>query len=186
MSKIFLAILFLLASVLPVRAVEIGGADLPETMAAGDSSLLLNGAGLRKKTIFRVKVYAGGLYLLRRSSDPAGIINADVPMAVKMVFIYKEVSPKKLINAWNEGFAASGYSTSAAAGIKQFNSFFTEEARRKDIYDLIYLPGAGVTVSRNGAVLGTIAGMEFKKALFSIWLGEKPADSGLKESMLGK
>ena len=29
-------------------------------------------------------------------------------------------------------------------------------------------------------------GLEFKKALFSIWLGNVPADANLKEGMLGK
>ena len=185
MWKTVLAALFLFAAVIPARALEIGGANLPDKISAGDFPLLLNGAGIRKKTFLRIKVYAGGLYLLRRSSDPVQIIKADSPMAVKMVFIYNGVSPKKLINAWNEGFAASGRSVSSAAAIKQFNSFFTEEAGRGDIYDLVYLPGVGVTVSRNGVVKGTVAGLDFKKALFSIWLGEKPADSGLKKSMLG-
>jgi hypothetical protein len=33
---------------------------------------------------------------------------------------------------------------------------------------------------------GTIKGLDFKKAVFSIWLGEKPADSKLKKKMLGE
>ncbi len=185
MWKIVLAASLLFGSVISARALEIGGVKVSEVMPAGDSSLLLNGAGIRKKTFLRIKVYAGGLYLLRKSSDPASIIKADAPMAVKMIFIYNGVSPKKLTHAWNEGFAASGCSVSSAAAIKQFNSFFTEEAGRGDFYDLVYLPGVGVTVSRNGLLKGTIAGLDFKKALFSIWLGENPADLGLKKSMLG-
>jgi hypothetical protein len=35
-------------------------------------------------------------------------------------------------------------------------------------------------------VKGTIAGYDFKKSLFSIWLGSKPADENLKKGMLGK
>ncbi|MBW2201523.1 MAG: chalcone isomerase family protein, partial [Deltaproteobacteria bacterium] len=42
-------------------AMEIGGVHLPDTLMAGKSPLLLNGAGLRKKVF--IKVYAGGLYL---------------------------------------------------------------------------------------------------------------------------
>ena len=34
--------------------------------------------------------------------------------------------------------------------------------------------------------MGTIRGLDFKKALFAIWLGEKPADNSLKQGMLGK
>ena len=44
----------------------------------------------------------------------------------------------------------------------------------------------GVIVNKNGKLLTTIRGLEFKKALFGIWLGEKPADKNLKKGMLGK
>jgi hypothetical protein len=38
-----------------------------------------------------------------------------------------------------------------------------------------------------GAKKGTIIqGVDFKKALFSIWLGDQPADKNLKKGMLGK
>ena len=185
MWKMVLTVLLLFASVIPARALEVGGTNLPETMPAGDFSLLLNGAGIRKKSFLRIKVYAGGLYLSRKSSDSSAIVDDNIPMAVKMIFIYDGVSAKKLINAWNEGFAASGSAAAIPDEIKKFNSFFTEEAKRGDIYDLVYLPGEGVTVSRNGVVRGTVEGLAFKKALFSIWLGERPADSGLKKKMLG-
>ena len=39
---------------------------------------------------------------------------------------------------------------------------------------------------KNGNKKGSIAGLEFKKALFGIWLGDKPADDDLKTGMLGK
>ena len=42
-----------------------------------------------------------------------------------------------------------------------------------------------VVAFKDGKELGTIKGMEFKKALFGIWLGKKPADDDLKENMLG-
>ena len=41
-------------------------------------------------------------------------------------------------------------------------------------------------VYKNGAKKGSIDGHDFKKALFGIWLGKKPADDDLKEGMLGK
>ncbi len=39
---------------------------------------------------------------------------------------------------------------------------------------------------KNGVKKGTIEGHDFKKALFGIWLGDNPADSGLKTGLLGK
>jgi hypothetical protein len=37
----------------------------------------------------------------------------------------------------------------------------------------------------NGTFKGKVEGLEFKKALWSIWLGNAPADAKLKKKMLG-
>lgn len=164
---------------------EIGGVSLPDTLSAGDQNLMLNGAGLRKKLF--VKVYAGGLYLKARSSRAEAIIAADEPMGVRMHFIYGEVSAEKLIEAWNEGFEAAtgGHSQSIAKEIRAFNALFDGSAFKGDVYDLIYVPGEGTHVFMKGKERATIEGLAFKQALFGIWLGADPVDSGLKEGMLG-
>ncbi|TLD43642.1 MAG: hypothetical protein JETT_0073 [Candidatus Jettenia ecosi] len=184
--KILIGIFFALAIIAPTQAKEIGGMNLPDTIMAGKEDLNLNGAGLRKK--YFVKVYAGGLYLRNKESDAKKIVNADEPMAIRMQFIYDGVSGKELVDAWNEGFANAtmGNLDPIKEGIDTFNSFFTEEVRKGDIYDIIYAPGEGVHVYRKGKPMGTISGLDFKKALFAIWLGEKPADNSLKQGMLGK
>ena len=51
--------------------------------------------------------------------------------------------------------------------------------------DIIYVPGKGVEIKRDGELIDTVKGMDFKQALFAIWLGEDPADDDLKEGMLG-
>jgi len=167
-------------------AKEIGGVTFPESLMAGNTKLLLNGAGLRTK--FFIKVYAGGLYLVNKDADPKKIIAADEPMAVRMQFIRDGVSADKLIDGWNEGFdkATGGNVAPLKKEIDMFNSFFTGEAKKNDIYDMVYNPGDGVSVYMKGALKGTIKGFAFKRALFSIWLGEEPADSKLKKGMLGK
>ena len=55
-----------------------------------------------------------------------------------------------------------------------------------DVYDFVYVPGKGVEIYKNGQMASTIQGLEFKKALFGIWLCNKPAQESLKEEMLGK
>jgi len=186
MRKILIVICFALAITAPAQAKEIGGMNLPDTITAGKDQLVLNGAGLRKK--YFVKVYAGGLYLRKKEGDVKKIINADEPMAIRMQFIYDGVSGKELVDAWNEGFANAtmGNLGTIKKSTDTFNSFFTEEARKGDVYDIIYTPGEGVRVSIQGKLMGTISGLDFKKALFAIWLGEKPVDNSLKQGMLGK
>jgi chalcone isomerase-like protein len=184
--KTLIIIFFTLTIITPLQAKEISGVNMPDMITAGKEQLILNGAGLRKK--YFVKVYAGGLYLRKKESDGKKIINADEPMAIRMQFIYDGVTGKELVDAWNEGFAnaTTGSLGSIKKSTDKFNSFFTEEARKGDIYDIVYAPGEGVNVYIKGKLMGTIMGPDFKKALFAIWLGEKPVDNSLKQGMLGK
>ncbi len=165
---------------------EIGGVTLPDTLKAGETTLILNGAGLRKK--LWIKVYAGGLYLTQKNNNQNAIINADEPMAIRMHFIYDGVSAKKMVNAWDEGFEAAtdDHMAPIQKEINQFNAMFNVEVQEGDIYDIIYIPSEGVSVYFNGKKLGTIPGLAFKKALFGIWLCDDPADNGLKEGMLNQ
>ena len=48
-----------------------------------------------------------------------------------------------------------------------------------------YLPGTGTQISLNGRLLGTIAGVDFNRALLRIWLGNVPVQADLKKAMLG-
>ncbi len=125
------------------EGVEVGGVNLPDTLLSGDTKLILNGAGLRKKLF--VKVYAAGLYLEEKQSDPTAIIQADRPMAIRMHFIYDGVTPKQLVDTWNEGFAASTGDKRASLQdrLNTFNGFFTEKAQKGDRYDLSLPDGRG-------------------------------------------
>ena len=55
-----------------------------------------------------------------------------------------------------------------------------------NVYDFIYVPGKGVEIYKNGQLASTIQGLDFKKAMFGIWLCDKPAQESLKEAMLGQ
>ena len=181
-----IVILLLIAIPSISQAKKIGSVNLPNTILLGEQQLLLNGAGFRKK--FFKKVYAGGLYLSKEESNAYNIINADEPMMVRMQFVYDGIDGKKLVNAWNQGFdkATNGDISDIKEEIERFNSFFTQKARKGDIYHIIYHPKEGVSVDIKGKRMGTIKGFDFKKAVFSIWLGERPAQDSLKKEMLGK
>ena len=172
-------------SPLPSSAGEIGGVTLPDSLKVGETTLALNGMGLRKKLF--IKVYAGGLYLEDKAADAAAIIEADATMAVRMHFIYDGVSSSKLIEAWNEGFKKNTQDRESIQDqIDTFNGFFGQEANQGDVYDLIYTKGAGLEVLLNGESKGTVGDLNFKRAVFAIWLGKVPADEKLKKGMLGK
>jgi len=71
------------------------------------------------------------------------------------------------------------------AQIDKFVGVFKQEIKDGDIYDFIYAPNIGVQIFKNNKLSTTIKGLEFKKALFGIWLCEKPAQESLKKEMLG-
>ena len=54
------------------NAEEIGGINMPASLQAGQSTLMLNGAGVREK--FFMDLYVGGLYLKKKLADPGAII----------------------------------------------------------------------------------------------------------------
>jgi hypothetical protein len=93
-----------------------------------------------------------------------------------------------MITAINEGFENSTGKKTAPlkAKIDKFKGFFKDVINKKDVFIIVYVPNEGVSVYKNGTKKGTIEGLDFKKALFGIWLGNKPADDDLKAGMLGK
>jgi hypothetical protein len=167
-----------------VHAKEIGGIIMPETLAAGSDTLLLNGAGFRSKLF--VKAYVGGLYLKKKSGDANTIINADEPMALRINIVSKYISSDLMEEATREGFqnSTNGNTAPFKDKIDMFVSVFSDNIRNKDVYDIIYIPAEGVKVYKNKVLKATTKDLEFKKVLFGIWLGKKPADGSLKNAML--
>jgi hypothetical protein len=166
-------------------AEEIGGINMPESLQSGQTTLILNGAGVREK--FFMDLYVGGLYLKEKSADPGAIIEADEPMAIRLHIISSLITSKKMEKATREGFknATGGNIEPIKVQVEEFISVFKEEIKEGDIYDLIYVPGKGVEVSKNNHHRSTIKGLPFKKAMFGIWLSDKPAQKSLKKAMLG-
>jgi len=185
--KNVLLLLFAMVTIASAPAqTKAAGVTLPNSVTFESEKLALNGVGVREK--FWMDMYAGALYLDKSNADANGIVNGNQPMAIKLHIVSKLISSDKMIDAVTEGFdnATGGKTSSISKEIAQFIGYFSEEIKQNDIFDMVYLPKEGVRVYKNFKLLGTIQGMEFKRALFGIWLSKKPADKDLKEAMLGK
>jgi len=169
------------------QAVEVAGVQLPDEITLADQqSLMLNGAGVRKK--FFLKVYVASLYLKQRSGDPLQIVATDTPKRVRMDMLYSKVDKKKFVEGWNEGFEANHSAQELRLlrdRIAQFNDMF-ETLVEGDRVLLDYLPGQGTRVTIKGVEKGVIPGRDFNGALLKIWLGESPVTESLKEALLGE
>lgn len=165
---------------------KIGGVELPYTLKSEQTALVINGAGVREK--YFMDMYVGGLYLKAKRSDGSGIVNADETMAIRLHIVSGLITSDKMTAAVDEGFknATGGNTAPLLPKINQFKAVFKEKINKGDIYDLMYDPAKGLNVLKNGKLTATIPGLDFKKALFGIWLCDKPADQDLKDAMLGK
>ena len=167
-------------------AAKVGGVSLPQTLTAADQTLMLNGAGIRKKLF--IKLYVSALYLRDKSNNAAVIIENDAPMAIRLSIVSSLISSKKMEKATREGFENSthGNTQPVQAEIEQFIEVFRKPISEGDVYDLLYTPTGGTEVIKNKQSITTVEGLAFKKALFGIWLSDRPAQENLKDAMLGK
>lgn len=161
-----------------------GAAALPDSLKIGDTPLLLNGSGARTK--YLMEMYVGGLYLKQPNTNPAAILAADELMAIRLQITSGLVSQEKMVAAINEGFQNStgGQTAAIEAEIQKFRLCFRDKIVKGDVFDIVYTPGKGVLVVKNGKLQGVVPGLAFKQAVFGIWLSDNPADSNLRVAML--
>lgn len=184
--KFFSFLFFTFLSFSGIAQTMVEGVKVPNTMKAGDATVNLNGAGVREK--YFMDMYVCALYLKTKSADAGKIMNADEPMAIRLHIVSGLITSDKMKTAVDEGFKNSTGGNTAALmpKINQFKAVFKDEIKEGDIFDLVYEPGKGVVIIKNGKVSSTIGGLDFKTALFGIWLCNKPADADLKSNLLGK
>jgi chalcone isomerase-like protein len=184
-KKLLIVLLAVLFFAPAVSAVEVGGKNLPEKLQLGDKTVFVNGSGIRVKWF--MDIYACGLYLPKKMSDPQMIMDADEPMAIRMHVISGLMSYKKLVDALKEGFekATGGNISPLKAKIDKYIAAHKGDVKEDKLYQYEYVPGEGTSVVIDGRKAITIEGLDFKKAVFGIWLCDDPADEDLKERMLG-
>ena len=170
-------------------AAEVQGVRLEERVKLGASELVLNGAGVRTRLIF--KVYVGALYLPERKSGAAEVLAMKGPKRVSMTLL-RELSAQQLIDALEDGIRANHSQTEIAALKERIDAFAAVmreigSAKEKTVIALDFLPESGTRIAVDGAARGEpIPGEDFYAALLKIWLGGKPVDADLKKAMLGQ
>jgi len=168
-------------------AQDLEGIKIDDVVQVGNTTLQLNGAGIRKKLIF--KVYVGALYLVVQKHTAAAIL-ADAGQKRLTIHLLRDLSSEQLQEAFNKGLSANNTQDELIAiedRIKEFLSIFrlSREIAKGGLVTLDLIPKEGTRISINGEEKGRIAGAEFSQALLKIWLGEDPADEDLKKRLVG-
>lgn len=180
--KTLMAIFLVLVS-LNVFSAEKDGIKFDDKVKVENKELVLNGIGIRKATILKIKVYYGALYLESKTQDPAAFLSTVSPKQIVMHFV-REVDAKKLRDAFNEGMeAANSNHASYKVMMEKFNSLIPDVVKN-DLITINFLTD-GVTVSSKGKTSEKIGNGEFSKALLNIWF-TNPRDEQLKNGLLGK
>lgn len=170
-------------------AVDVSGVKYPPTAQLGGATLQLNGAGLRSR--FFVKVYTAGLYIGTKAATPEAVLAATGPRRMHVVML-REIDANELGKLFTRGMqdnAPKGEFSKFIPGTLRLADIFSSYKRLKagDVFFVDYVPGVGTTVVVNGKDAGEpIKEPEFFNALMRIWLGNKPADEGLKGALLGR
>ena len=166
-------------------AAEVGGVKLDDKVSMGTQELVLNGAGVRTRVVF--KVYVASLYLPQKAADLAGVLSKS-PRRIQLN-ILRTLSGDQLVEALNEGLAENNTAAELAAVKPQVEALATimksfKEVKEKDVVTLDFVDGA-TRIGLNGEAKGSISGDAFNQALTKVWLGDKPVQADLKKSLLG-
>lgn len=173
---------------LPSFAAEVAGVKFADQIEVGGKQLTLNGAGLRRKFIF--KVYAMALYLPTRAAGAAAAIDAPGPRRVEIAML-RDVDAKTFSDALREGIEANHSEAEVKAiepRIEQLEAVMQKVGTAKDGMRVMldWVPGAGTQVLIDGAPADApIQGEDFYRALLRIWLGPHAVQDDLKRALLG-
>lgn len=188
----FLTCAFFVASIAAAQnnppTVELAGIKYPPTVQVAGSNLQLNGAGIRYKLIF--KVYTAGLYLTGKATTTDQVLAMPGPKRVHVVML-REIDANELGRLFTRGMQDNAtkedFSKSIPGTIRMADIF---SSRKKlvvgETFGIDWIPGQGAYVLVDGKPQGDpIKEPEFFNAVMRIWLGNSPADSQLKEALLG-
>lgn len=183
LARAFLALLCALSWELPVALSQAAIPPFPDRISLDGEELVLNGSGVRKATIFRVKVYAAALFVAKRTSSADELLSGRTTKQVHMRFL-RDVSKEKLGQAWRDGLAANSNLPASSQGA--FDSFIQS---MRDVSEgdelVITLKDGSVAASLNGALLTRVSDGALTQQLLAVWVGPQPPNEDLKSGLLG-
>ena len=171
------------------QAIELAGVRYEPTVQVGNTKLVLNGAGIRYKAIF--KVYTAGLYLTAKATTPEAVLATPGPRRMHITML-RDIDANELGKLFTRGMEQNttrdDFMKSIAGTLKLSEVF---SAKKKlvagDSFYVDWTPGQGTVIVVNGKPANEpIKEPEFYSSLLKIWLGHSPADSSLKDALLGK
>ena len=180
---------FILAGSAWSQAVTVADVKYEPTQTLGDSTVQLNGAGVRYKAVF--KVYTAGLYLEKKASTPQEVASQRGPKRLSITML-REIDSTELGKLFSRGMEDNmdrAAFSRIVPGVLRMSQIFSDHKKLQagDQFMIDWIPGTGTVITVKGKVQGEpFKEPEFFNALMGIWLGNLPADFKLKDALLGK
>ena len=180
---------FILAGSAWSQAVTVADVKYEPTQALGDSTVQLNGAGVRYKAVF--KVYTAGLYLEKKASTPQEVASQRGPKRLSITML-REIDSTELGKLFSRGMEDNmdrAAFSRIVPGVLRMSQIYSDHKKLQagDQFMIDWIPGTGTVITVKGKVQGEpFKEPEFFNALMGIWLGNLPADFKLKDALLGK
>jgi len=182
MKKICLALLALFS--LNAFALTVDGITFEDKANVAGKDLVLNGVGIRKATFLKIKVYYGGLYVAKKTTDAASFLNTQDPKQIIMHFV-RDVEAKDIVKTFKEGLEKANGSAAShlMPTMDKLAAQITNVVKNERL--IFTFMNDGVTLTQKGKVNEKLTGPDFSQGLLKVWF-VNPADENLTNGLLGK
>ena len=170
------------------QAVDLAGVRFAPQVQLGGQTLVLNGAGIRYKAVF--KVYAAGLYLSAKAGTPEAVLAAPGAKRIHVVLL-RSIDANEFGKILSNGIQNNSSREEFMAALPGIHRMGEAASQHKqlvagDTMTVEWLPDTGTTLYVKGkAEVGPYKDAAFFNAMAKIWLGKSPADYLLKDALLG-
>ncbi len=182
-AAVGLAVLVATLVARPAHARECADVQMPDAITVDDTTMLLNGVGVRRETIFNIDVYVVALYLEHRTNNASIALTSEQKKQLRLHFL-RGVSRETVVKAIRQDMEHAPGAPYLTREIRQLESLLPPHFQAGQEIAFTYRPGVGVTVYRGNQATGTIAGALFAQTFLGIWLGNHPPSQGIKSALL--
>jgi len=166
---------------------ELGGFKVAQSVhiEPGDTPLTLQGGYVRRYFLRSTTSYA--LYTAEPLRSFDALASAPSPKRMVVTVLMQQFTAEQFRSGWREQFeqALSVSERQALAGEMQMFLDTFETLSNGEHLSFDAIAGVGLRMSMRGEFKRLIPGDAFARALFSVWLGPRSVDAGLRSALLG-
>ena len=163
-------------------AIEVEGVLVSDQEMAGTIKLPLNGTGIRKATIFNIKVYLAEFYYPTKLTSEDELLSKPQPFVLKLHF-FRDVSKEKIIDSFTGGFEKN------KVALKDFDVAWRQLQSGIDNLnkgeELVFIYDGLKLLIKCKKLEASITQIEFIPQLLKLWFGTPPNED-LKKGLLNR